>query len=85
MPLVDEESTPIPPPVEDGHDFVQSLGGVVDELMRHARDGRAGRPSNMWAERPLEDDPEPIAPPAPVPGGNDEGLRNSDPDDVETK
>ena len=83
--VLDEGYTAVPPPVKDGYDFVQSLGGIVDELMGHSRDGKASEPSGMWAERPLDDDPEPIAPPAPVPGGDEEGLRNSDPDDLETK
>lgn len=84
-PPLDEGDVAVPPAVSDGYDFVQSLGGIVDELMRHSHDGETARPSDIRAERPLDDDPEPIAPPSPVPAGDDEGLRNSDPDDVETK
>lgn len=75
----------IPSPVEDGYDFVQSLGKMVDEVMRHSRDGSAVKALSVDSERRLEGDPEPITPPDPVPDGSDTGTRGADPEDFATR
>lgn len=83
---IEEHETALPPPVEEGYDFVQSLGKVVDEAMRHSRDGAAVETSlSTSSEKLLEPDPEPITPPGPVPDGDDVGTRGADPEDFETK
>lgn len=78
----------IPDPVPGGYDHVQSLGHVVDELMRHSRDGEsvvAVSELDPKSEDPDPNDPEPITPPPPVPGGDESATRGADPETFETK
>ncbi len=70
-PLLEEDLMAIPPPVKNGYAFIQSLGRFVDELMRHSRDGERSGISDLSAKERPEDDPEPIEPPPPVPGGTE--------------
>lgn len=76
----------VPPPVADGYDDVQSLGRLVDEMMRHSKDGAAinVQPLGRLTD-PGEGDPEPIAPPEPVPDGDDLEPRGADREGPEAK
>lgn len=79
-----EPSPAVPPPVGDGYDFVQSLGGVIDDAMGHARDGKSVKAYEVL-ERPIQGDPEPIELPPPVPDGGEISTRGAGPDNLETK
>ena len=76
----------VPPPVAGGYANLQSLGHLVDEMMRHSDDGEAVGALLTNPDRDIpSDDPEPITPPPPVPDGEDQGTRGGGSDQVEAK
>jgi hypothetical protein len=85
--LQEPESAPIPPPADNGVEYLESLGPFVDRLMG---DGRAQSNadeeiSKLVGETPAPEEPEPIEPPPPVEEDNGVLTRGADPDDRGTR
>ena len=73
------EPARIPPPVEDGIQYLESLGPLVDRLMgdKRARDHADREVAKLVGETPPPEEPEPIEPPPPV-EDNDTITRGAD-------
>jgi len=63
----------LPPPVEDGRQYLESLGPLVDGLMgdKRAQDHADREVAKLVGETPLPEEPEPTEPPPPVDEDND--------------
>jgi len=59
---------PLPPPVEDGIQYLESLGPLVDRLMgdKRAQDHADREVAQLVGETPPPEEPEPIEPPPAV-------------------
>ena len=74
------EPAPVPPPVEDGIEYLESLGPLIDRLMgdKRARDHADREVAKLVGNTPPPAEPDPIEPPPPV-EDNDIITRGADP------
>ncbi|MDP9331637.1 MAG: hypothetical protein M3P11_13515 [Actinomycetota bacterium] len=81
---VDDErdSVRLPRAVEGGTIYYESLGRWIDDLMGDSRQRREAEETldQVFARDDEVEDPEPIEPPVPVPGGSTPITRNGEPD-----
>jgi hypothetical protein len=75
-------ATKIPPAVEGGNDYYESLGSFIDNLMGDSRDRAAAARKVAkldMSEDESPSDPAPSEPPPAVPGGTESVKKSEDP------
>lgn len=81
------EGLPLPPPMADGDDHLESLGRFVDNLLGSAqRLAEADRRIQRLVDKTeTPEDPPPVEIPEPLPDGDDPFIEGQDPAGVETR